>query len=628
MALIGKWYGDVIGTMQPSTSWAAPNGLFPTQSRNDGSTYTWTSSTSTLTLPSSGLADGYMVRASLEFEDTSNGSVNISGRIVKASGTGSMFSPHVSGYSRDTSEDRSGLNVVGFIASPSASATLQFEWIRDSDAPNATDGTVQSYIEVIPFYYDDIAIYTGTTPALLGGTTPTTVDIGTTVLAPSAGGRVGNVAYFSSGLSRYLVIGSVWGDGFSAGDRTQRVVQLSHGYPATSDLSKRSYFYARDAANDLNGAMVWGVTHNRDSPSAGDDIKLECFRGPGVAAGDGGGDVDGATPSVAKNDLLIITLPLITDVFYTEDGTGEQDCAVTGPVDLNVCRTGDIEHNDSASWTRASDTAMNAEVAMDALVGANAFTARETITATERWTARAHITVNGTEDAATRDVNFSRGNTEDSSQDCFGWGAQPGGLIALSSGDDVGVSVQEISGTEGGGADTTQPGTVGLWGINLDTLKEAAASASPSVSPSSSPSSSISPSVSPSASPSPSVAPLDAICWGEETPDAGEESKPWTYWRKPGGAYAELETDEWGRVTVTYPDSIYGLVEDTGDTSPKSFAVTRDKYGTGSGSVEVWIRGSATSFDPDNPITPTYEEYAAPITRSWRYVQLLMTGVE
>jgi len=79
---------------------------------------------------------------------------------------------------------------------------------------------------------------------------------------------------------------------------------------------------------------------------------------------------------------------------------------------------------------------------------------------------------------------------------------------------------------------------------------------------------------------------------------------------------------------VTYPDSIYGLVEDTGDTSPKSFAVTRDKYGTGSGSVEVWIRGSATSFDPDNPITPTYEEYAAPITRSWRYVQLLMTGVE
>jgi len=58
MVILGKWSGGTIGTMVPTTSWAAPNALFPTEDRNDSSIYTWTSSTSTLTLPSSGLADG------------------------------------------------------------------------------------------------------------------------------------------------------------------------------------------------------------------------------------------------------------------------------------------------------------------------------------------------------------------------------------------------------------------------------------------------------------------------------------------------------------------------------------------------------------------------------------------
>ena len=66
MADIGHWSGGAVSSTVPGTTMAAPaNGLADTQVRNDGSVYTWTNSTSTLTLPSSGLADGYLSSFSL-----------------------------------------------------------------------------------------------------------------------------------------------------------------------------------------------------------------------------------------------------------------------------------------------------------------------------------------------------------------------------------------------------------------------------------------------------------------------------------------------------------------------------------------------------------------------------------
>ncbi len=50
----------------PTTSWSAPNGAFPTNTRNDGSSYGYNSSTSTVTLPSSNLANGYLLIARFE----------------------------------------------------------------------------------------------------------------------------------------------------------------------------------------------------------------------------------------------------------------------------------------------------------------------------------------------------------------------------------------------------------------------------------------------------------------------------------------------------------------------------------------------------------------------------------
>ena len=174
MATLGRWTGGTT-TLIPTTSWAAPNALFPTQARNDGSAYTWTSSTSTLTLPSSDLADGYLVIARVNYDDTSNGRVSIAGRFQQTGGTGNFVNGQAGGYSRNNNNDDAYISNWAFIDNPSASATIQFQWERESDAP--TGGTAKSSLDVIPFYYADIGMYSGTSTSLYGGTTRNVVTI-------------------------------------------------------------------------------------------------------------------------------------------------------------------------------------------------------------------------------------------------------------------------------------------------------------------------------------------------------------------------------------------------------------------------------------------------------------------
>ena len=471
MAVLGRWTGGTISSMVPGTTWGAPNGLFPTQARNDSSTYTWTSSTSTLTLPASSLADGYLLRASVETEDNTNGRYNIQGRFQQASGTGNFVTCQTSGFSRDASEDRAFLQVVAFVDNPSASATFQFEWQRDVDAPSTTDGTVNSAVEVIPFYYSNAGLYTESTATQwLNGTTPTTVTLGTTVLesdATNAISRSGNVITVKGDNKRYWIIGNVYADGFSGGARTQRFTALQ--YDSTTDDATRGYLYARNTSNDLNGALSWDVL---ETAITNRTIEVVGWQGDTTdnTANAGGAESPGNGPSTNSNYHALIVLELndSAEVFRSHDATGAQSLATAGTtVDLNIARTTDIDFNDSASFTRASDTAFNAEKAMDALIGANIGLAR-TDGATTRATHRSHITVNGTEDNATRHGNYSRG--DQTTTGTFGGGSTPGGFVALSSGDDIGLSAGKITGSEAG-TDRTQPGWTGFWGINLDTLE-------------------------------------------------------------------------------------------------------------------------------------------------------------
>ncbi len=459
MAILGRWTGGSKTQGNLPESWTAPTDLFDVEQRNDSSTYSFTSSTSTLTLPSSNLADGYLMVGYFRYVDTSNGRFTPQGKFVQSSGTGTFVSGFTGGYNRDNSEDTSYVRTWAFVNNPSASSTYQFQWKADAD--DSTGGTQASVLEIIPLYYSDVGVYSSTDSSLYGGITPNQVTgfsgtDGTNITISS------NTITMSGDNKRYLCLGSYFFEG--RGGRTQRWGGFRLD-GSKIDYAK-AYSYYRNTSNDENGEMF---TTLLETSTTDRTIDMFCYRGDGVGAGQGGADVDGSTPSVGAHAMVIIELNDSAEVFNTIDDTGSIDLNVTGPVDQVLCRTTGVEFNDSASFTRASDNAMNAEVAMDGLFGANISAAQEVVSTTSRWTASARFTVNGVEDDDSEAGDYARNNQ--GSTDTFGWSSNLLSYVSISSGDDVGVSVQELAGGEDGGRYEVQPNWGGFWGVNLDTLE-------------------------------------------------------------------------------------------------------------------------------------------------------------
>lgn len=452
-------------TLLPTTTWAAPNGLFGAADRNDSSIYGWSDSLSRVTLPSSGLADGYLFLWGFEFEDNSNGRHNPQGRMIQASGTGTFASASTGGYNRDNSEDRSYVSGWSFVDNPSASATFDFQWRRDNDAP--TGGTVRSFIQVVPLYYSDVAVYTSSSTTATGGTTPVQITgftgtDGTNITLSS------NTVTLAGANKRYLCLGAGYHQGIG-GSRTQR--WFGFRVDGTKDDAAKGCMYYRNSSNADGGESFMRLLERNASNRT---IDLFQYRGDGVAADQGGADVDGnTTGSNSSHAIVCIEFNDDAEVWSSVDSVGGQEFALTGPVDVDIASTGDIEFNDSASFTRASDIAVNCEVAMDVLAFANVSRARgaSSIGSGARFTVHGEFTLDGTEQT---DIgfhgNYNRGNQ--GSQDTHGDSCNMAGVFAVTANQDIGVSNQELAGTEGGGGDIeTQAGWVGFGLVNLDTLQ-------------------------------------------------------------------------------------------------------------------------------------------------------------
>lgn len=468
MATLFQATGGVTSLL-PTTTWSDPGSLFPTTDRNDSNAYGWAPTTSTLTLPSSGLANGYLFLWGFEFEDTSNGRHNPQARIVQASGTGNFASASTGGYNRDNSEDRAYVSGWSFVDSPSPSSTFQFQWRRDSDVP--TGGTVRSFIQAVPVYYSDAGVYTSSSTSAPGGTTPNQITGFT-------GTDGTNISLSSDTVSvtgdnkRYLVLGSAYHQGIGNA-RTQRWYGLR--IDGVKDDAAKAAMYYRNSANADGGSSFSRLL---ETGSATRTVDLFQYLGDGVAAGQGGADVPGnVTGSNSSHSLVILELNDSAEVFSSIDAEGGQEFALAGPVDVDVASIGDIEFSDSSSFTRSTDTSVNIEQNMDVLAFANVSHARgaSSIGSGSRWTVHGEFTINGVEQTSVGfHGNYNRGNQ--GSQDTHGSSTNQAGFFALSTGDDFGVSNQELAGTEGGGGDIeSQPGWVGFGLINLDSLGGAGA---------------------------------------------------------------------------------------------------------------------------------------------------------
>lgn len=469
MAVLGEWRGTTTSLL-PGTSWAAPNGLFSgTATRNDSAAYSFASATSTLTLPSD--ADGYLIVAAFEFEDTSNGRQNPQGRFIQSAGTGNFVSGASSGYNRDNSEDRSYVRTWAFVDSPS-SASIQFQWRRDTDAP--TGGTVRSQLQVIPLYYAAHGVYSSASTACPGNTTVSQVT-GWSAVSESDTAAIelaSNVVTIKGDNKRYLCFGGQYWQGIGAA-RTQRW----HGFriDGTKDDTAKAYSYARNGGNadigDLFTTIVETVTADRT-------IDQFVYRGDTIGTfPNSGADVTGNTTGSNPNHaMVVLELNDSAEVFRSQSDT-QQDIDVAGSrVDLQIADT--VSFADGASFTGSGATGINAEQAMDVLLGANVSGGYAT-TSTARYTGYAEFTKSGTGETYSFAGDYGRGNQ--GTQDTWGWSANLLGFVDAALNDVLGVDAGKITGGEGGTVDTFA-GEVGFWGINLDTLEATSGPAAQNVS--------------------------------------------------------------------------------------------------------------------------------------------------
>ena len=459
MAQLGRWTGSA--ALVPTTSWAAPSNVFSSEARNDGSIYTFDAATSKLTLPASNLANGYLVIAAIRYNITHNNRANFSTRFTLVSGTGNFVSAAASGYARDTSEDMAYVRCWAFINNPSTSAEIDFRWKRDADSP--TGSIEDAVFEVVPLDYADGGFYGSTDVNTAGNTTLGLVGGWTGVDGTNITESAANVFTLTGDNKKYLILGSQYFEGLGT-TRTQRWHHLT--VDDVEEPAAKAYSYYRNGNNNNGGDIL---TWMLETGTANVDLRMEESRGAGVANLQGGADVpSSAAGSGAQHALVILELHDTAEAFCNIMDTQSAELAVTGPVDMNIATTTGQQFNDAAGFTRSSDTQMNAEKAMDVLLGANISAASNNVASATRWTAAGFLTKNGTEDLETEAGDYMRNNQ--GSEDTFGWSANLLSFMSVALNDKLGVSVQELAGTEMTGSAISPAGWVGFWGLNLDSL--------------------------------------------------------------------------------------------------------------------------------------------------------------
>ncbi len=458
---IGHWE-DSIGGQIPGLTFAGFD--FDNEIRNDG-IYTKPND-STIELDEAG---DYLIIATIRGTDNSNGRYNPQGRVALTSGSGTLYTSYNTGYSRDNSENESWVRAVGVVIGASANAQIQIQRRRDTDAPTSGSVPGQSDVQVVrinPTNYGVYAIggttdtYAGSAP--YGANTPDTVDI-TAVTAESStsaieGNTTTETVTVKGDNKRYLVAWSVSGD--TGGVRTQRIGHLE--YDGVDDLATRSYCYQRQASDEYCGLGAIDIIETSTADRA---IQVEVYIGDGAASDQGGAENTGSWVADGNGQLVILELPDSLEVFRAHDSIGLQD--ITSAVTLNAAR--DVDFNDANSFTKASNTAIDVTYPADIFAFGNVWTARNNVGSGLRLTAYGRITINGVEQSVGEHGNYTRG--DQSTSGTFGGVFSPAGIFTIgTAGHDIGINMDPLAGTEGGGADRTQAGTVGFFALNLDTL--------------------------------------------------------------------------------------------------------------------------------------------------------------
>jgi hypothetical protein len=81
---------------------------------------------------------------------------------------------------------------------------------------------------------------------------------------------------------------------------------------------------------------------------------------------------------------------------------------------------------------------------------------------------------------------------------------------------------------------------------------------------------------------------------------------------------------DWGQLTIVEGEEGRSQVYDLGAIpvgSMRILTLTENRYGSGSGTATLQIRGDTSTFNQDDGEPPIWQNYTAAFVTDWRYVQ-------
>tara|TARA_B100000497_G_C7686497_1_gene416205 strand:- start:440 stop:1903 length:1464 start_codon:yes stop_codon:yes gene_type:complete len=456
----------------PTTSYSSPASIFGTTPQENSSTfYTWSNFESKITLPSTGLADGYLFIGYFEFESTTNGRFQPQARFNKTTSGGNFTSSQTGGYSRNNStSDRSYVRTMALELNPTALGSYEFQWKRDVNV--VTGGLQICGIEVVSLYFNDAAIFESTSNAIYGGTTPNQVVGFTESLAGSNISFSSNTVTLNGGDDkRYLCFGSYFFEGFGSA-RTQRWGGFR--IDGTKDDTTKAYSYYRDSSNDENGSLFTNIIE----ATTGTEVDMFCYTGDGTSNNQGGADSDGSgTPTLGSHFMAFIELKDGCRVFKTSNGGASNlNISTANELLLDFTLTENIIQTPFYPDGRNDGLGINitqAESQKRLLLGANIGGASRNVSSGTRYTGFTEFLVQSgtTNTPTTAQGNYLRG--QQGSTDTFGWSSNM--LSYYNYGwNDIPSFVIRIGTTALGSAGPVDVigGWLGAWGLDLETMDE------------------------------------------------------------------------------------------------------------------------------------------------------------
>jgi len=445
---IGIWR-DSAGAQIPGTSFGALN--FATQQRNDGD-YTFTGS-NTLELDAAG---NYLLIGTLSFDDNSNGRVNYECQF-SYTGSGNFQTVVGSGYSRNNNNDHAWCRTTAIVWGNAVDDTVQLQTRRDTDTPTGGSIANESHFQVVRLADSGaVGMYSDNSDTSSdGGTSWNEVPFNTAGYQSDTSSielqTDDNLDIrLKKDATNYLIGYSVAYS--NTGSRTQRVSRVETG--SSGIQQSYGYEYCRQSSDEYCNPQGMFIYRNSGTST---DLTVQVQRGDAM--------IDGTVVRrTSTSGVWIVELPSSAEVFISHDSTGGQDVGGAAG-DFNLFRTGDIDYNDAAAFTRSSDTAMNCEKDMDVLLMANAF-AYDTTVANTRMTTGVRFEIQGTDATYGMQGNYLRNSQ--GSADTYNWGAVPAGLYAVSNGDDVQVEFWDEG--DNGSTPNTVADKLGFAALNLDSL--------------------------------------------------------------------------------------------------------------------------------------------------------------